>query len=176
MNLLAFFFELFPLAGFFAAYHLYGIFSAAIVGVSLSIIIIGISWYRDNSIAPFPLFSLITSILLTGMAVLLGDAVFIKMQPTFFNGLFGILLLGGLLIDKPMMRSFFSKQFQLSDRTWYQLSFRWGCFLFIMAIGNEIVWRNNSEAFWVGYRTFVAAPAVLVFMLSQLPLTLKGRM
>jgi intracellular septation protein len=175
VNLLAFIFELLPLMGFFIGYSLYGIFFAAAAGIGISVAVIGISWYRGKYLAPFPIFSLLITIILTAMAFLLGDAVFIKMQPTFFNGLFSALLLGGLLIDKPMMRSFFSKQFQLSDRTWHQLSFRWGCFLFVLAIANEIVWRNNSEAFWVGYRTFVAAPAVLIFMLSQLPLTLKGR-
>jgi intracellular septation protein len=176
VNLLAFFFELLPIAGFFISYQLYGIFFAAVIGVGLSIIVIGTSWYREKHFAPFPFFSLLISVTLTVMALWLSDAIFIKMQPTFFNGIFGALLLGGLLIDKPLMQVFFGKQFLLSDRTWHQLSSRWGWFLLALAIANEIVWRNNSEEFWVSYKTFVAAPSVLVFMMLQLPLTLKGRL
>ena len=44
------------------------------------------------------------------------------------------------------------------------------------AIGNELAWRYLSEENWVIFRTFVMSPATGIFMLAQLPLTLRGRL
>ena len=74
-----------------------------------------------------------------------------------------------------MMREFFGDQFDLTDTTWYKLSFRWACFFLLLAIANEVAWRLLNEADWVTYKTFVAAPASMIFMMMQLPLTLRGR-
>jgi intracellular septation protein len=38
-----------------------------------------------------------------------------------------------------------------------------------------LVWRNASDADWVAFKTFIAAPASVLFMMAQLPLTLRGR-
>ena len=43
-------------------------------------------------------------------------------------------------------------------------------------MANEIVWRGFSEADWVFYKTFIAAPASFAFMMAQVPLTLRGRL
>ena len=74
-----------------------------------------------------------------------------------------------------MMREFFGDQFDLTDATWHLLSLRWASFFLVLAIANELAWRLLDEADWVAYKTFVAAPASMIFMLSQLPLTLRGR-
>ena len=36
-------------------------------------------------------------------------------------------------------------------------------------------WRNLDEASWVQVKVFVFAPLSALFMLAQLPLTLRGR-
>jgi intracellular septation protein len=160
MRLGAFFFEIMPLAGFFIGFHYYGL---------------GLAWLRDRYVAPFPLFSLLLSAGFTAAALLFDAAIFIKIQPTIFNGLFAAVLLGGLLMKRAMMQVFFAKKFFLTDDTWFRLSRRWGWFFLALAIANELVWRHASDAHWVAYKTFIAAPASVLFMLAQLPLTLRGR-
>ena len=86
-----------------------------------------------------------------------------------------MVLLGGLIRGRAMMRLFFERQFALTDATWFQLSFRWGCFFLALAVANELAWRFMDESGWVAYKTFIAAPASALFMLAQLPLTLRGR-
>jgi intracellular septation protein len=44
----------------------------------------------------------------------------------------------------------------------------------VLALVNEYVWRSYDEADWVFYKTFIAAPASALFMLAQLPITLRG--
>ena len=78
-------------------------------------------------------------------------------------------------MKRAMMQVFFAKQFFLTDDTWFRLSRRWGWFFLVLAIANELVWRQVSDAHWVAYKTFIAAPASMLFMLEQLPLTMRGR-
>ena len=47
-------------------------------------------------------------------------------------------------------------------------------FLFLTIV-NEISWRFLETDDWVFIKVFVLSPLVGVFMLCQLPITLKGR-
>ena len=175
MKLGAFFFEILPLAAFFIGFHFYGLFVAAAISVGFGGFVMAVNWFQEKRLARFALFSLIMSGGLTFAACYFGAAVFIKIQPTIFNGLFAVVLLGGLIMRRAMMREFFGAQFSLTDATWRLLSLRWGLFFLCLAITNELVWRHASEADWVAFKTFIVAPASLLFMLAQLPLTLRGR-
>ena len=175
MRLGAFLFEIIPLAGFFIGFQYFGIFVAAVLSAVLAALVLAFNWFKERYISPFPLFSLLLSVGFTVAALIFDTAIFIKIQPTIFNGLFAAVLLGGLIVKRAMMQMFFSKQFFLTDETWYQLSYRWGVFFLCLAVANELIWRSTSEENWVAYKTFFAAPLSVLFMLAQLPLTLRGR-
>jgi intracellular septation protein len=170
-----FFAETMPLAGFFIGFHLYGLFTAAAISVGLGVLVMLINWVAEKRLARFALFSVIMSGSLTFAAFYFEAAVFIKIQPTIFNGLFAAVLLGGLLMGRAMMREFFGTQFHLYDSVWFVLSRRWGLYFLCLALANELVWRQFSDAGWVFYKTFIVAPASLIFMMAQLPITLRGR-
>lgn len=174
MKLGAFLFEILPLLGFFIGYSFYGLFAAAIISVGLGALVLMVAWLQERRVARFPLFSLLLSAGFTWAAIGLDATIFIKVQPTLFNGLFAVVLLGGLMMGRAMMREFFQHQFTLDDATWFTLSLRWGVFFLILALANEYIWRRFDEADWVFYKTFVAAPASALFMLAQLPITLRG--
>ena len=176
MRLGTFFAEILPLAGFFIGFHLYGLFVAAAVSVGLGALVMTVNWWREKRLARFALFSVIMSGSLTVAAFYFHAAVFIKIQPTLFNGLFAAVLLGGLLFQRAMMREFFGTQFFLNDKTWLILSRRWGLYFLVLAVLNEVVWRHFTDAEWVAYKTFFVAPASFLFMLAQLPVTLRGRL
>ena len=175
MRLGAFFFEILPLVGFFVAFHYLGLVFAAMISVGLGLLVLLVARVREQRFAKFPMFSLIISALFTLAALLFDAVVFVKIQPTLFNGAFAAILFFGLFRGRAMMREFFGDQFDLTDTTWRQLSIRWACFFMILAVANELAWRLLDEAEWVAYKTFIAAPASMIFMLMQLPLTLRGR-
>ena len=175
MRLVSFFLEILPLAGFFLGYEFYGLFAAAVISVVLGALVMALNWIQTRRLARFALFSLLLSGGMTLAALYFNAAIFIKIQPTLFNGIFATVLLGGLLLGRAMMREFFGTQFHLTTPTWFLLSRRWGLFFLCLAIANEMVWRNASDADWVAFKTFVAAPASVLFMMAQLPLTLRGR-
>ncbi len=175
MRLGAFFFEILPLVGFFVAFYHLGLIFAAMISVGLGLLVLLIARVREQRFAKFPMFSLIISALFTTAALLFDTAIFVKIQPTLFNGAFAATLFFGLLRGRAMMREFFGDQFDLTDSTWRQLSIRWAFFFLFLAVANELAWRLLDEAEWVTYKTFVAAPVSMIFMLMQLPLTLRGR-
>ena len=175
MRLSAFFFEIIPISGFFITAQHYNLITAAIISLILSLMVILTFYLYEKRVSKFQIFSIFMSALLTSAAYLLDNENFIKIQPTIFNGFFSFVLLAGLLYKQSMMKHFFGSQFFLTDQTWYKLSFRWGLFFLFLTIINEITWRQLNTEDWIFVKVFILMPLVGVFMLAQLPLTLRGR-
>ena len=96
------------------------------------------------------------------------------MKPTIINILFAaVLFFGRYFTQKSLLKIFFQNAFNLEDAGWKKLNYRWiGFFLFI-AILNEIVWRTQSEAFWVNFKVWGLLPISFLFAASQIPLLNK---
>ena len=175
INYTSFFTELLPLAFFFVAYNFLGIINAALISSIGSIFILLYFFKKENEISFFQIFSTFCIVLFSFLAFFLQNSVFVKIQPTVFNGSFSLILIAGLLYDRAIMKDFFGRQFSLNNQTWKILSFRWGCFFLLLAILNELIWRNFTDDIWVYFKTFFIAPLSIIFMLLQLPITLRGR-
>ncbi len=175
MKLKAFFFEILPISVFFIGSQYYSIIISALITCSLSIIVMSVFYLFEKRVAIFQIFSILMSGLFSLIGFYLNDEIFIKIQPTIFNGLFGLVLLSGLLYEKAMMKQFFGSQFFLTEETWKLLSLRWGIFFIFLTIINEIAWRHLSTEDWVYTKVFILTPLVGIFMLAQLPITIRGR-
>jgi len=175
MRLSAFFFEIVPLSGFFISAQYYNLIISAIISLILSVLVIITFYFIEKRISKFQIFGICMSGLITIFAYLFNDEIFVKIKPTIFNGFFSAVLLIGILNKKAMMKHFFGSQFFLNDETWYKLSLRWGLFFLLLTIINEIAWRNLETEDWVFLKVFLLSPLVGIFMLAQLPLTLRGR-
>ena len=175
MRLSAFFFEIIPISGFFISSQYFSLIISALISLILSLLVIVTFYIMEERVSKFQIFSITMSALLTAGAYSLDNENFIKIQPTIFNGFFCFVLLTGLLYKKSMMKQFFGSQFFLTDITWYKLSFRWGLFFLFLTIVNEIAWRQLETEDWIFVKVFILMPLVGIFMLAQLPLTLRGR-
>lgn len=58
----------------------------------------------------------------------------------------------------------------LDDQGWMIFTWRWAGFFIFLAVLNEVIWRTQSDAFWVSFKTFGNLPLTLLFMVLQLPL------
>ena len=175
MRLSAFFFEIIPISGFFIGSQYFNLILAAFISLILSLVVIITVYILEKRVSKFQIFSISMSTLLTSAAYLLDNENFIKIQPTIFNGFFSFVLLIGLIYKQSMMKQFFGSQFFLTDKTWYKLSFRWGLFFLFLTIINEITWRKLETEDWIFVKVFILMPLVGIFMLAQLPVTLRGR-
>ena len=175
MRLSAFFFEIVPLSGFFIGSQYYSLITAAIISLILGVIVMLTFYVIEKRVSKFQIFGISMSALFTFFAYSFNDEEFVKIQPTIFNGFFSAVLLIGILKKKAMMKQFFGSQFSLNDETWYKLSLRWGLFFLFLTLINEISWRYLQTEDWVFIKVFVLSPLVGIFMLCQLPITLRGR-
>ncbi|PTM40464.1 septation protein A [Bosea sp. 124] len=108
-----------------------------------------------------------------GLTILLDDAFFIKVKPTIVNTLFGCILLGGLWFGRSLLALVLETVLQLDEEGWRRLTLRWGLFFFVLAALNEIVWRTQTQDFWVAFKVWGVMPLTMLFALAQTPLILK---
>ena len=86
------------------------------------------------------------------------------------NLLFAIALGGGLLTGRNFLKLLLGQAFQLTEEGWRKLTYRWIGFFLAMAVLNEIVWRNFSEATWASFKVFGILPLTIVFAMLQVGL------
>jgi len=124
-----------------------------------------------------PMVPLVSGILITffgGLTLYFDNKIFFYMKPTIINILFAaVLFFGRYFTQKPLLKIFFQNAFELEDEGWKKLNYRWIGFFIFIAVLNEIVWRTQSEVFWVNFKVWGLLPISFLFAASQVPLISK---
>lgn len=175
IRFMSMFSEIAPLAAFFLVNQAYGLYAAAVAAIAASSLLVAATWALEKRLARFAIFATSIAALLTLAAIMAEEKTYIKIQPSLFSGAFAAVLLIGRLRGRAMMKVFFQAQFDLPEKVWNSLSLRWGLFFLAATIANEIAWRALSDDDWVSFRVLIMAPATGLFMLAQLPITLRGQ-
>ena len=165
--------DLGPLIIFFLTYSRLGMITATGIFMAATAVAIAISWAMTRHVPAMTWFSAILVGVFGGLTIWLKDETFIKMKPTIVNTLFGAILLGGLLFGKSLLGYVFHAAFKLTDEGWRKLTLRWGLFFFVLAVLNEVVWRTQTQDFWVAFKVWGVMPLTMAFALAQTPLILK---
>ncbi len=143
-----------------------------LVAGSAAALVVG--FVAERRIAPMPLISGVLALVAGILTVFFKDAIFLKLKPTFVMTLFGLILIGGLLTKRNFLKMLMGSELAMSDAVWRTFTLRYGLFFFAMAILNEVVWRTQSEQFWVNFKVFGLIGLTLLFSLSQGPLIMRG--
>lgn len=149
------------------------IFIATGLFMAATAIALAVSWSLTRTLPIMPLVSGVVVFVFGGLTLWLQDATFIKMKPTIVNTLFGAVLLGGLLFGRSLLAYVFDAAFKLDAEGWRKLTLRWGLFFLFLAVVNEIVWRNFSEATWVAFKVWGIMPITVAFTMLQMPLIMR---
>jgi intracellular septation protein len=165
--------DLGPLLLFFFVNLRWGIYAATGSFMAATLVSIVVTYALVRRIPMMPLVSAVVVMIFGGLTLYLQDEVFIKLKPTIIYSLFAVLLLGGLLLRRPLLALVLDSMFRLTDEGWRKLTLRWGLFFVAMAILNEIVWRSVSTDAWVAFKTFGFLPLTIVFALAQAPLMMR---
>ena len=168
--LLKFALELGPLLIFFSVNARAGLFfgtGAFMVATAVSLIA---SWILIRRVPIMPLVTGVVVLVFGGLTLYLQDELFIKLKPTIVNTLFGVVLLGGLFFGKSLLAVVFDAAFSLTAEGWRKLTLRWAIFFFVLAVLNEVVWRNFSTDFWVAFKVWGVMPLTFLFAMTQVPL------
>ena len=168
-----------PLLIFFIFYYQSGLnlrvaIPPLIIATLLSLAII---YLLEKKVAFMPLASGIVITFFGGLTLYFDNPVFIYIKPTIINILFGITLFFGKYISKePLLKKILGKSLPLSDEGWKILNNRWMYFFFSLAILNEIVWRTQTEEFWVNFKVWGILPITFLFTAFQIGLINKFKL
>ena len=145
--------------------------------VIATLIALVVVYYLEKRIPTVPLVSGILITLFGGLTLYFDNKVFFYMKPTIINLLFaGFLYFGKFFTQKPLLKVFFQNALSLENEGWQILNKRWILFFLFVAILNEIVWRTQTEAFWVNFKVWGLLPISFVFAASQVPLINKYKL
>ena len=139
-----------------------------------TIIALAIVWMLEKKIPMVPLIGGILITFFGGLTIYFNNPVFIYIKPTIINILFGLaLLFGKYFTNEPVLKKILGKSIVLKDEGWNILSRRWIFFFFSIALLNEIVWRTQSEEFWVNFKVWGLLPITFIFTAFQVSLITK---
>ena len=162
-----------PLAAFLFGYFTGDLMKATIwlmVATAIATVVLLIA---ERKIPWMPLVTAAIVGVFGGLTLWLQDETFIKMKPTIIQMIFAVLLLGGLLFGKSLLKPVLGAAWTLSDAAWKTITFRYGVFFAAMAILNEAVWRTQSTDFWVNFKVFGLMGLTIAFSMTQVPLILR---
>jgi intracellular septation protein len=166
--------ELGPLLVFFATYKYANIFLATIWMITATAACLLVSYLVDKKISMVLLISGFILLISGSITLLTGDSMYIKMKPTLVYIIFCIILwIGARKNQKPFISYVLGSAFKMEDAYWIVLSRRFAFYFFMMAVINEVVWRNFAESFWVNFKVFGAIPITLLFTVTQVPFLMR---
>ena len=159
-----------PLAAFFLSYWLWGLMTATAVLIGVTSFALLLSWVVARRVPLMPLVTAIVVAIFGGLTLWFDDPRFVKMKPTVVQALFAIVLFGGLVLKRPLLRPLLGHAWQMDGDGWHRLTFRFAVFFAAMAALNEVVWRTQSTDFWVNFKVFGILVLTLLFAMAQAPL------
>ena len=140
-------------------------------------IALGVVYFLEKKIAMVALISGILIGLFGGLTLYFDNKVFFYMKPTIINLLFaGALFFGQYVTKKNLLKILFQNKLNLKSEGWKMLNYYWIYFFLLVAILNEIVWRTQSELFWVNFKVWGLIPLTILFTASTLPIINKYKL
>ena len=139
-----------------------------------TILALTVVWILEKKIPMVPLIGGILITLFGGLTIYFNNPIFIYIKPTIINILFGLAILFGKYFSKePVLKKILGKSLPLTNEGWKILNDRWMYFFFSLALINEIVWRTQTEEFWVNFKVWGLLPITFVFSAFQISLINK---
>ena len=165
--------DLGPLILFFVAVRMADIFTATAVFMGAIAMTLAAGFILERRLSPMALITAAIVLVFGGLTLYLHDKTFIKLKPTIIYAIFALILSAGALTGRNFLKNLFDHVFHMPEDCWRALTWRWVVFFVFMAVLNEVVWRNFSDAAWAGFKLFGALPLTFLFALAQSPFILK---
>ena len=162
-----------PLAVFFIFYTRSGLQASILPFMLATVIAVLFSYILEKKIPIMPTVGAGIVLLFGGLTIYFDNDIFFKMKPTIINVLFAVILYGGILINKPLLKYLLGAALKLEETGWKILTQRWIGFFIALAILNEIIWRTQSTDVWVNFKVFGILPITFIFTMTQFPLIKK---
>ena len=165
--------DLGPLLLFFGVNYFYGIFWGTSVLVLSTVISVSISWVLDKRIPILAAFGCIAVVFFGALTLIFQDDTFIKIKPTVVSLIVAAALITFQIIGRQPLKLIMSSGIKLTDTGWKYLTYVWVLMFIIMAVANEIAWRNLTTDNWVTFKAFGIPILSIFFAFLSLPIIRK---
>lgn len=163
-----------PLLVFFFVYKFVGLIAGTVAFMVAILIAVLVSKLRLGKISPMLWLSAVLVIGFGGLTIYFNDPRFIQIKPTIIYMMFAILLFGGLLFGKPLLKTLLQAALEgLDDAGWLKLSRNWAFFFLAMAVLNEVLWRNLDFDTWLTIKVWGMTVLSLLFGFANVPLMMR---
>ena len=145
-----------------------------IVATLISVCIV---YFIEKKIPFVPLMGAVLVSTFGGLTLYFKNPIFIYIKPTIINILFAIILLvGRYIFNQNFLKVLLNQAFKMDEIGWNKLNDRWAYFFLFLALLNEIIWRTQTESFWVNFKVWGMLPLTIVFTAAQFPLLNKYKL
>src|ERR1700680_732147 len=111
-----------PLVLFFALNARLGIFAGTAGFMVAVVAALLVSYAMTRRWPIMPVVSAIIVLVFGSLTLVLHDDTFIKVTPTVIYALFGAVLLGGYVFDRPLLAIVFDQMFHITEEGWRKLT------------------------------------------------------
>ena len=159
-----------PIAAFIIAFYIADLFAATASIMVASILALILSYTVERRIPKMPLITAGIIGIFGGLTLWLQDETFIKMKPTIIQLFIATILIGGLKVNRLILKSLLKSGLHMTDEGWRILTVRFSLFFLLSAIINEVVWRTQSTELWVNFKVFGLTGLTFIFIITQFPM------
>jgi intracellular septation protein len=139
-----------------------------------AIIALAVSKWRLGKVSPMLLLSTALIVGFGALTIYFHDEFYVQIKPTVIYLMFGIALLVGWRMGKPLLKWLLEAAFEgLDEEGWLKLSRNWGIFFLCLAALNEALRMYLSFGDWLAAKLWVFLPLSFLFTFSQLPMLLR---
>lgn len=174
-----------PLLIFFAVFKLTQSDGAALASTRAAIngtlafmaailVAVAVSKWKLGRVSPMLWLSAVLVVGFGALTVYFNDESFIQIKPTIIYTGFAVLLLGGWMTGRPLLRYLLQAAYDGLDETgWMKLSRNWGLFFAAMALINEGLRYSLDFETWLTVKVWGVTALSFLFAMSQIPMLLK---
>ena len=149
------------------------IWASGVLGVASVLALIG-GLIAEKRIAWIPLVSCVITIPMTVLTVVFHDATFVKIKMTIVDVLIGGILLGALALKKQPLKLLLGEALKLKEPAWPKLTVYYALFYLAMAAVNEVIWRTQSDEFWLAWKLGSMIGGPILLSICLLPFLMKN--
>lgn len=147
-----------------------GFIIATALFVPILLVSIAILWKLTGVISRIQVFTAILVVFFGALTVWFNDPRFLKVKTTIIYAFFAVMLGIGLLRGQSYLKYLIGDRLPMADEGWMIMTKRLALAFVAMAVLNEVVWRTQTEKFWVTFETFALPVFLFAVFMSQAPL------
>lgn len=163
-----------PLLAFFLGYKFAGMIAGTAIFMAAIAVAVIVSKVKLGKVSPMLWLSAVLVLFFGSLTLYFRDERFIQIKPTIIYGFFAIMLLGGWLRGRPLLKYLLGAAYQgLSEPGWLKLSRNWGAFFLFLALANEAMRAWFSFEAWLSLKVWGVTIVSLLFAFANVPMLMK---